>query len=135
MVIVKWSDAMKGPRVKVDGPLFGGLCKEYHGYIVPWSGTDPDAKLDSFTWSKKENDWIVLGYQYNEDFKNWRGPIHNGQFCPHTLKKKRRTERICSKSSGSVKFNGITREGNQEILKYYKDQCYEHMIRNIISYV
>ena len=38
---------------------------------------------------------------------------------------------ICSKFSGSVKFNGITWERNPEIpIKYYKDQCREHIIRN-----
>ena len=52
MVVIKWSDTIKGPRVKVDGPLCGELYKEDHGYIVPWSGTDLNAKLDSFTWSK-----------------------------------------------------------------------------------
>ena len=51
MVVIKWSDAIKGPRVKVDGPLCGGLYKEDHGSIITWSGTDPDAKMNSFTWS------------------------------------------------------------------------------------
>ena len=36
MVVIKWSYAIKGPRVKVDGPLCGGLYKQYHGSIVPW---------------------------------------------------------------------------------------------------
>ena len=58
MLFLKCSDAIKGPRVKVDGPLCGGLYKEDCGYIVPWSGTDPDAKLKCFTWSKEENYWI-----------------------------------------------------------------------------
>ena len=61
MAVIKWSDAIKGPRVKVDGPMCGGLYKEDNGYIVPWSGTDPDTKLNFFTWSKEDNDWIVLG--------------------------------------------------------------------------
>ena len=61
MVVIKWSDAIQGPRVKVDGPQCGGLYKEDHGFIIPWSGTDPDAKMNSFTWSKNENDWIILG--------------------------------------------------------------------------
>ena len=39
MVVIKWSDTIKGPRVKVDGPLRGRLYNEDHGYIVPWSGT------------------------------------------------------------------------------------------------
>ena len=69
MVVIKWSDVIKGPRDKVDGPLCGGLYKEDHGSIVPWSGTDPYAKMNSFTCSKEDNDWIVLGYQYNKEFK------------------------------------------------------------------
>ena len=48
MVVIKWSDTIKGPRVKVYGPLCGGLYKEDHGSIVPWSGKDPYAKLNYF---------------------------------------------------------------------------------------
>ena len=55
MVVIKWSDAKKGPRVKLNGPQCGGLYKDYHGYIFPWSGTDLDAKMNSFTWSTEEN--------------------------------------------------------------------------------
>ena len=47
MVVIKCSDAIKGPRVKVDGPQCGGLYKEDHGSIIPWLGTDPDAKMNS----------------------------------------------------------------------------------------
>ena len=39
MVVIKCSDTIKGPRVKVDGPLCGSLYKEDHGYVIPWSGT------------------------------------------------------------------------------------------------
>ena len=35
MVVIKWSDEIKGPRVKVDGPQCGGLYKEDHGSIIP----------------------------------------------------------------------------------------------------
>ena len=34
-VVVKCSDAIKGTRVEVGGPLCGGLYKEDHGYIFP----------------------------------------------------------------------------------------------------
>ena len=78
MVVIKWSDAIKGPLVKVYGPLCGGLYKEDHEYIIPWSVTDPGGNMNYFTWSKEENEWIVLGDQYNEEFNNWRGPIKNG---------------------------------------------------------
>ena len=63
MVVIKWSYAIKGPRVKVDGSLCGGLYKEDHRFIIPCSGTDPNANMNSFTWSTNENDWIILGDQ------------------------------------------------------------------------
>ena len=85
MVIIKWSYAIKGPRVKVYGPLCGGLYKKDHVSIIPLSGTDPDTKMNYFTWSTEENDWIFLGDQYNEDFNNWKGPINNGQFRQQNL--------------------------------------------------
>ena len=76
---------------------------------VPWSGTDPYAKMNCFTWSKEDNDWIVSGDQYNKEFKNCKGSIHNDQFCSQTLKEKRKTEETCSRYAGSAKFNGIPR--------------------------
>ena len=88
MVVIRWSDAIKRPKVKVDGPICGELYKEYYGSIVTWSGTDPDDKMNSFTWSKEDNDWIVIGDQYNEEFNNWQGPINNGKFRSHNLKEK-----------------------------------------------
>ena len=95
MVVIKWSDAIKGPRDKVDkvdGPQCGVLYKEDNEYIIPWSGTDPDTKMNSFTWSTEENDWIFLGGQYNEEFNNCKGPINNGQFRQQNLKEMRNTE-------------------------------------------
>ena len=90
MVVVKWSEKVEGYGYDIDSPMCGGLYKEETD-IVPWSGTDPDAKMNCFTWSKEDNDWIVSGDQYNEEYKNWKGPIHNGQFCSQTLKEKRKT--------------------------------------------
>ena len=79
--------------------------------------------MNCFTWSKENNDWIVPGDQYNEEFKNWRGPINNFQFRSQTLKDKRKTEETCYKYAGSAKFDGIPREGKPAIpIKSYKDQ-------------
>ena len=61
MVVIKCSDAIKGPRVKVYGPQCGGLYKKDHGSIIPWPGTDPYAKMNSFTCSTDDNDCIILG--------------------------------------------------------------------------
>ena len=65
--------------------------------------------MNGFTWSKEDNYWIVPVHQYDEEFKNWRGPIHNGKFRSQTLKEKLKTEETCYKYAGSTKFNGIPR--------------------------
>ena len=132
MVVVKLSDKVEGSGDDIDSPLCGRLYKEETD-IVPWSGTYPYAKMNCFTWSKEDNDWIVSGDQYNEELKNQKGPIHNGQFRSQTLKEKQKTEETCSKYAGSAKFNGIPREGKPAIpIKSYKDQCREHMINNVM---
>ena len=66
MLVVKWSDKVEGSGDDIESPLCGGLYKEEKD-IVPWSGTDPDTKMNSFTWSKEDNDWIVSGDQYNRE--------------------------------------------------------------------
>ena len=71
MVIVKWSDKVEASGDNIYAPLCSILYKEEDGYLVPWSGTDPDAKLNCFTWSKEENYWIGLEGHYNEEFKSW----------------------------------------------------------------
>ena len=52
MANVKWSDKEEGSGDDIDSPLCGGLYKEEKD-IIPWSGTDPDAQMNCFTWSKK----------------------------------------------------------------------------------
>ena len=66
MVVVKCSDKVEGSGDNIYSPLCGGLYKEEGGSLVYWSGTDPDAKMNCFTWSKENDDWIVPEDQYNE---------------------------------------------------------------------
>ena len=70
MLVVKCSDKVEGYGDNIYSPLCGGLYKEEGNSLVPWSGTDPYAKINCFNWSKEENDWIVPEDQYNEEFKN-----------------------------------------------------------------
>ena len=86
MVVIKLSDNVEGYGDNIDSPLCGVLYKEEEDYLVPWSGIDSDAKINCSNWSKENDDWIVPEDQYNEEFKNWIGSIHNGQFCSQTLK-------------------------------------------------
>ena len=86
MVVIKWSDSIKRPRVKVDGTLCGGLYKEDHGSIITWSGTDPDANMNSFTWSTNENDWIIPGDQnHMKNLKLKNNPGRDVANCYNTI--------------------------------------------------
>ena len=60
MVVVKWSDKVEGCGDNIYSSLCGVLYKEEDDSLVPWSGTDLDAMINCFTWSKDKNDWIVL---------------------------------------------------------------------------
>ena len=93
---------MEGPRVKVDGLLRGVLYKEDDGPIFTWS-----------VMNTYNTDWVVPGDQYNKKLKSWKGPIHNGHFRAQAIKKIITTERICSKFSGSFKYNIIPIKVNQ----------------------
>ena len=109
MIVIKRADKVEGSGDNIDSPMCGGLYKEEEDSLVPWSVTDPDAKMNCFTWSKENNDWIVPEDQYDDECKKWRGPVHNGQFCSKTLKEKRNTEETCSKYVEYAKYNVIPR--------------------------
>ena len=59
MVVFKWSDKVEGSGDDIDLPLCDELYKEEEDSLVPWTGTDIDAKMNCLTWSKENNDWIV----------------------------------------------------------------------------
>ena len=69
VVVVKCSDKVEGSGDDIDSPLCGGLYKEEKDSLVSWSGTDPDAKMNCFTFSKENNDWI---FQKTNRMKNIR---------------------------------------------------------------
>ena len=109
MVVVKWSDKVEGSGDNLYAPLCVRLYREEDDSLVPCSQIDPDAKMNSFTWSKEDNDWILPGDQYNEEFKNWQGHIYNGQFRLKILKVDKKIEGTCTKCAGSTKLNGTTK--------------------------
>ena len=49
MVVLKWLEKVERSGDNIDLPLCGGLNKGEDDYLVPWSETDPDAKMNLFT--------------------------------------------------------------------------------------
>ena len=64
MVVVKWLEKVEVSGENIYPPLCSVLYKEENNSLVPWSGTDPDDKINCFTWSKENNDWNITGDQY-----------------------------------------------------------------------
>ena len=46
MVVIKCSDKIEGYGDNIDSPLCGRLYMEGGNSLVPWSGTDPDTKMN-----------------------------------------------------------------------------------------
>ena len=53
MVVIKWSEKVEGSGDNIYSPLCGRLYKEKEYSLVPWSGTDADAKMNGFTGPKR----------------------------------------------------------------------------------
>ena len=49
MVVLKWLEKVERSGDNIDLPLCGGLNKGEDDYLVPWSETDADAKMNLFT--------------------------------------------------------------------------------------
>ena len=52
MVVIKCSDKVKGSVDNIDNSLCDELYKDEGNSLVPWSGTEPNPKMNSFNWYK-----------------------------------------------------------------------------------
>ena len=57
----KWAEKAEGSGDRIYSLLCGNYKKENYRSIVTCLGMDPDTKMSCFTWSRKDNDWIVPG--------------------------------------------------------------------------
>ena len=60
IVDVKWSEKVEGSGYSIYSRMCGGLYKEEEDSLVPWSGTDPDAKVNFIILVFWNNPIIVL---------------------------------------------------------------------------
>ena len=109
-------------------PLCGGLFKEDSGTITAFVGSDPDSKVNLFSWDSSLDDWVCLGL-YQPKGPNNKGPVHQGQFRPTNLKLAAAVERVCTSHSGA-KYHGLSAlEGETLIpVRTFKAACRRHMI-------
>ena len=66
MAAVKWWLKVEGLLDDIAVLLCGGLYKEDGGYIAPWLVIYPDANMNNFLWSQKDNYAMFPSYMYNK---------------------------------------------------------------------
>ena len=105
--MIKWK---RSTAANVLVPSCGGISrmisKDGKEDLVPWVGTDPDEKVNCFSWDIDAQEWSIDSNLYNKNWRDMQGPVHVGQYRPPGVKPEQATEEKCTKFEG-VKFGGI----------------------------
>eukprot|EP00957_Ditylum_brightwellii_P161343 12284962-Ditylum_brightwellii.AAC.1 len=59
--------------------ICGGIFKDENQekeLIIPWSGTDPDSKVNYYSWSKDDSKWQIPISQHLLGVEFMKGPFH-----------------------------------------------------------
>ena len=59
-------------------PEVGGLYKDPEGKIIPFVGTNSDAKVNVFSYNESLQDWECDVTIFHHLFTNKQGPVHMG---------------------------------------------------------
>jgi hypothetical protein len=117
-------------------PIIGGIMKTSSAgkdHIFAWSGTDPDAALDCYSWDQGDpGRWTIKGSRKIKGATRMKGPPHDGMYRPAGVKYERATREMCSNYKSDVYFNGMTPSGGAKIamkVKVYKGATRAHMIK------
>ena len=133
--VLKWGDVVTdSDQNLVSVPNIGGVFRDMsngkdRATIVPWSGTDPFAHSNCWSWCQKDEIYKIQMVNYNDTWTHLQGPVHAGQFRPTSVKGQQLTRTTCVSFSGTLLTNPED-EGSTTSLKTYKDQCWQHMITN-----
>ena len=132
--VLKWNDTVAAISKGVPVPQCGGIFKDVKGgedkvTFVPFVGTDPDRKINCWSWDQKEDEWTISSAAYKDTWTNNQGPVHAGQFRPTDVKGQKAAKEKCTTYSGTP-FSNPEEKGARTNLKTYKDMCCRHMIKN-----
>ena len=104
--VIKLSD-LKLSHPSTNKPKHGGLWKdEYDNKVIPFVGFDPDVKINCFTYNETEQDYVLLGTDFDKSLPVLRGPSHVGQLRPTGVKASSKTVERCTTMSTPIQYNG-----------------------------
>ena len=104
---VKLDGALAGQAINM--PICGGIFKDKNQdktLIIPWSGTDPDSKINCYSWSKDERKWQIPISQHLSEVELTKCPCHICILWPTIAKHAKLAQDTCVTYKGT-KFNGL----------------------------
>ena len=126
-------------------PITGGLVKTDNdslaGFaLIPFVGTDPDAKVNVFSWDPTyvnppaadgtalpAGNWTCGHVEAN--FANQQEPVHAGQYRPRGVKSEMKTREGCTSFDGVAYCGLVAKEGEASIpVSTFKETMRRHMI-------
>lgn len=117
--VIKLSD-LKASHPSTNAPKHGGLWKdESDNKLIPFVGFDPDVKINRFTYNEAEQDYVLLGTEFDKTLPVLRGPSHVGQLRPTGVKASSKTMERCTTLSAPIQYNGtLPSTGDGETIKH-----------------
>eukprot|EP00957_Ditylum_brightwellii_P130723 9972923-Ditylum_brightwellii.AAC.1 len=78
--------------------LCGGIFKDKNQdkeLIIPWCGTDPDSKINCYSWSKDDSKLKMSKSQHLPGVESIKGPCHIGMLLPMVAKHAKLIQKTC----------------------------------------
>ena len=128
---LQWDDLNKD-QPSITTPICGGLFMAEDNKIIAFVGTDPDAKVNVWSYDLQKGTYLINKRNMVAGFTHQKGPVWNRQFRPTTFKDIKKVEDACKEFKGT-KFDGLTgRDGGAPplALTTYKEIIRRHLIKN-----
>lgn len=106
--LLTWEESTKLPTSEVACPQVGGLMKQNDGTIIAFSGTDPDKKVNVWSYNVSKKTYVIEQDDRNPLWSDQQGPSHVGQYRPRDIKQLLQIEKSCVTYTHTIKFLGLT---------------------------
>ena len=106
--LLTWEESTKLSTSSVVSPKVGGLVKQDDGTLLAFSGTDPDKKVNVWSYNADKDTYVIEQDDRNPLWTDQQGPSHVGQYRPRDIKQLLQIEKSCVTYTHTIKFLGLT---------------------------
>ena len=106
--LLTWEESTKLSTSSIVCPKIGGLVKQDDGTLLAFSGTDPDKKVNVWSYDADKNTYVIEQDARNPNWTDQQGPSHVGQYRPRDIKQLLQIEKSCVTYTHTIKFLGLT---------------------------